>query len=385
MKMIKLSEPYFFGNELHFLKKTLKDKWISANGKIVKDFENKLKKYTTGNYNLGTINCTSALQLAVRLLNPQKNEEIIVPSITFAATVNSIIYNNCKPIFFDCDEFLLLDKKKFYSFFNKNTYFKKGFSYNKKTKKKILAIILVNTFGNLFEIDNDFVTFCKKKNIKIIEDAAESLGSISSDTKRKNKVEFSCYSFNGNKLITAGGGGILSLKDKKKYDQAKYLASQAKNDSINFIHDGVGYNFLISNLHASVGLAQLTNMKKVLKKKKEINSIYKKQINKIEGLKILNSPKKCSPNYWLNILVIDEQKYSLSKKQIIKKFSDNGIETRSLWYPNHLQKPFAKFQNYKISNSKTMFETCLCLPSSYGLKKNEQIKIINFLENKFKT
>ena len=112
MKMIKLSEPYFFGNELHFLKKTLKDKWISANGKIVKDFENKLKKYTTGNYNLGTINCTSALQLAVRLLNPQKNEEIIVPSITFAATVNSIIYNNCKPIFFDCDEFLLLDKKK---------------------------------------------------------------------------------------------------------------------------------------------------------------------------------------------------------------------------------------------------------------------------------
>ena len=110
------------------------------------------------------------MQLAVRLLNPQKNEEIIVPSITFAATVNSIIYNNCKPIFFDCDEFLLLDKKKFYFFFNKNKYFKKGFSYNKKTKKKILAIILVNTFGKLFEIDNDFVTFCKKKNIKIIED-----------------------------------------------------------------------------------------------------------------------------------------------------------------------------------------------------------------------
>ena len=137
--MIKLSEPFFFGNELNFLKKTLKDKWISANGKIAKEFENRLKKYTTGKYNLGTLNCTSALQLAVRLLNPKKNEEIIVPSITFAATVNSIIYNNCKPIFFDCDEFLLLDKKKFYSFFHKNTYFKNGFSHNKKTKKKNLS------------------------------------------------------------------------------------------------------------------------------------------------------------------------------------------------------------------------------------------------------
>ena len=382
--MIKLSEPYFFGNELFFLKKSLKNKWISANGNIVRQFEKKLKKYTTGKYNLGTINCTSALQLAVRLLNPQKNEEIIVPSITFAATINSVIYNNCKPIFFDCDKFLLLDKEKFYSFFDKNTYFKNGFSYNKKTKKKILAIIIVNTFGNLFDLDNNFTNFCKKKNIKIIEDAAESLGSINYDHKRYNKIEFSCYSFNGNKLITSGGGGILSLKNKKKYNQANYLASQAKNDSIQFIHDEVGYNFLLSNLHASVGLAQLLNIKKVLKKKKEINSIYKNRINKINGLKILPCPKNCSSNYWLNILVIDKQKYGLSKKQVIKRFLDKNIETRSLWYPNHLQKPFKKFQSYNINNSNSMFKSCLCLPSSYGLKKNEQSKIINLLENKFK-
>ena len=134
--MIKLSEPFFFGNELSFLKKSLEDKWISSNGNIVKSFEKKLQRYTTGSYNLGVINCTAALQLAVRLLNPKKDEEILVPSITFAATINSIIYNNCKPVFFDCDDFLLLDKKKIYSFFEKNTYFKNGHSYNKKTKKK---------------------------------------------------------------------------------------------------------------------------------------------------------------------------------------------------------------------------------------------------------
>ena len=276
--MIKLSEPSFFGEELLLLKKSLKDRWVASNGKIVRKFEKKIHKFTTGKYNLGTINCTSALQLAIRLLNPKKNEEIIVPSITFIATVNSVTYNNCKPIFLDCDNHLLLDKKNFFSFLNDNTYFKNGFTYNKKTKKKILAVIVVNTFGNLFDVDSNFFNLCKKRNIKIIEDAAESLGSIHSDNKRNNKIEYSCYSFNGNKLITSGGGGMLSLKNKKDYNRATYFAAQAKNDSIQFIHDDVGYNFLLSNLHASVGLAQLMNIKKVLKKKREINNIYKDKI-----------------------------------------------------------------------------------------------------------
>ena len=381
--MIKLSEPFFFGNEINYLKKSLKDEWISANGKIVKVFEKKLEKYTSGNYNLGTINCTSALQLAIRLLKPKKNEEIIVPSITFAATINSILYNDCKPIFFDCDEFLLLDKKKFYSFLDKNTFFKGGFSYNKKTKKKILAIIIVNVFGNLFDIDDKFAIFCRNRNIKIIEDAAESLGSTNSDKNRNKKIESSCYSFNGNKLITSGGGGILSVKKKKMYHYARYLASQAKNDSINFIHNEVGYNFLLSNLHAAIGLAQLSNLKKVLKKKKDINFLYKKKINSIKGLRLLDSPDNCKSNFWLNILIIDKQ-YGLSKKEIIKNFLAQNVETRSLWYPNHLQKPYKKYQNFKIFNSNEMFKSCLCLPSSYSLTKNEQHKIINLLEKKFK-
>ena len=382
--MIKLSEPSFFGEELLLLKKSLKDRWVASNGKIVRKFEKKIHKFTTGKYNLGTINCTSALQLAIRLLNPKKNEEIIVPSITFIATVNSVTYNNCKPIFLDCDNHLLLDKKNFFSFLNDNTYFKNGFTYNKKTKKKILAVIVVNTFGNLFDVDSNFFNLCKKRNIKIIEDAAESLGSIHSDNKRNNKIEYSCYSFNGNKLITSGGGGMLSLKNKKDNNRATYFAAQAKNDSIQFIHDDVGYNFLLSNLHASVGLAQLMNIKKVLKKKREINNIYKDKINKIDGLKILSSPKNCVSNNWLNILIVDKKIYGLSKMHIIKKFLEKNIETRSLWYPNHLQKPYKNFQNYKINNSNYMFENCMCLPSSYGLKVNEQKKIISFLENRFK-
>ena len=176
---------------------------------------------------------------------------------------------------------------------------------------------------------------------------------------------------------------MIIFKEKKFYKKALYLASQAKDNATYFIHNEVGYNFRLSNLHSAVGLAQLRHITKILKKKNSIHDLYRKNLNIVNGLKILTKPDYCRSNYWLNILIVDKKKYGLSKNQIIKKFSDLNIETRSVWYPNHLQKPFKKFQTYKIEKSKKMFENCLCLPSSYSLSKNDQIKIIKHLKNKF--
>jgi len=381
--MLKLSEPYFFGNELKFLKKCLKDKWISLGGKFTKSFEVKMRKFSNGKFNIGLINCTSALQLAIRLLNPKIDDEIILPSITFIATPNSIIYNNCKPIFVDCDNQLLLDKKKFFLYIKQSTYFQNGFTFNKKTNKRILAVVIVNTFGNLFEYDNKFLSLCKKKNIKIIEDSAESLGSYYKKKKKIKNIAFSCYSFNGNKLVTSGGGGVISTNNKKNYLKAMYLSSQAKNNSVYFIHNEVGYNFRISNLHAAIALAQIQNLPKVLKKKGEIHKLYIKKINNISGLKILQNPQYCTSNNWLNVLIIDKKKYGLSKEKIIKEFLKLNIETRSLWYPCHLQKSLKNYEAFQIKNSNFMYKSCLCLPSSYNLKLKDQKKIISCLENKF--
>lgn len=382
---IELSRPYFFGDEKKFLLRTLENKWISSGGKFTRIFENKVKRLTQSKYVLGLVNCSFALQLAVRLLKPKLNEEILVPTITFISTINAVVHNYCKPIFIDTDDDFLIDTKKIIMFLQNNTFSKNNFCYNKKTKKKILGLILVDTFGNLNKPSKKLVNICKKKNIKIILDSAESLGSKykkNKDKGFKNFANFTCLSFNGNKLITSGGGGVILFNDKKNYNEAVYLASQAKDNKTYFIHNQVGYNLRLSDLHSAIGLSQLKYLDKVLLKKKKIHNQYK-VLNKIKGLRILENPSYSSSNNWLNILII-EKDYKIKKELIIEKFRKLGIETRSVWFPNHLQKPFKKYQKFKIEKAYELYKKSLCLPSSYDLKYSDQKKIISLLTNNFK-
>jgi len=269
---IKLSEPYFFGDEKINIKNCFSDKWISASGKFNFIFEKRIKKLINSRYAISCINCTSALQLSVRILNPSPGDEIIVPSITFISTVNSVIYNNCSPVFLDCNPDYLIDIDNVISFLKTNTFLKKGFCYNKKSKKKIISIIVVHTFGNLVNLNKSFLRECKKRNIKIIEDAAESLGSYYLINKRIRHPgvigDIGCLSFNGNKIITSGGGGMIVTNNKAYAQKAFYLSNQAKDNSDYFVHNEVGFNFRMSNLHAAVGVKQLENLRKISLKKK---------------------------------------------------------------------------------------------------------------------
>jgi perosamine synthetase len=379
---IPLSEPFFFGNEKKELIKCLEKKWISASGFQVKIFENKIKKLIKAKHVLGIINGTASLQLAIKILKPKENDEILVPSITFIATVNSILYNNCKPVFIDCDRSLLIDIKKVKNFIEQETYYRNGNSYNKKTKKRVLSIIVVHVFGNLVNLNKEFVKFCNSRNINIIEDAAESLGSKYLNSKKQPSTvgDIGCLSFNGNKILTSGGGGMLVFKKKDHYNYGKYLSNQSKNDTINFIHNEVGYNFRLSNLHAAIGNAQLKYFKKILQKKRSIHNFYSNEIDRMKGIKILKESKYCKSNYWLNVIEINKNYFKINKDKLIKKFLQNKIEVRSLWYPNHLQKHLKKYQKYKVDNSERMFNSCICLPSSYSLTNEQQNKVIEILK-----
>ena len=383
---IALSEPYLKGNEKKYLNQCLNDNWVSTNGKFINRFEEKLKNFLRIKNVLLCMNGTSALDIAIKTLGIKSNEEILVPSITFIAPINAVRYNNCSPIFFDCDQFCNIDINKLIKFIEKYTFVKNNYTYNIKTKKKISALILVHVFGNAVDLDK-IVNLCKKRNIKIIEDASESLGTYYIKGKYKKKFtgtigDIGCFSFNGNKIITSGAGGAIVSHNAKLISKAKYLINQAKDDSFEYIHNNIGYNLRISNIQAAIGLAQIENIKRILKKRKQIKQFYLRFLNDNKYFQMVPTPDYSINNNWLNVITFNKNISLQNINKICKIFSNKKIQVRKIWYPNHLQKPYKSYQNFNIKNAINIQKYSLCLPSSNSLnliniKKISQILIEN--------
>ena len=377
--MIYLHQPTIGKKEQIILSKCIKSGWISTGGKYYLEFQKLINKKINSKYSLPLSSGTDALFLALKTLKIEEKSEIIVPTITFIATVNVIKYNNCQPIFMDVDKHCNLDQEKTIEFLSKHTFFKQGFSYNKLTKKKISALIVVHTFGNLANFLK-LKKICRKKNIKIIEDAAEALG-----VKHKKKKIFAgtigdagVFSFNGNKIISTGGGGCVVLKNLANYKYAKYLSLQAKDDGIYFKHNEVGYNFALSNISSAIGVSQIKNLNSFINKKKKIYLFYKNSFANTD-YKIVEIPKFSESNYWLIILDISNSRYRNKINLLIKKLYKNNIQARPIWYPNHLQKQYQKNQKFKITNATEIVSNYLSLPSSSHLQKKQLKKIIKVI------
>jgi len=380
--MIPLSVPNLKGNEKKYLKKCISTEFVSSVGEYVNIFEKNISKFTKAKYAVACSSGTTALHLALRAINVEKDDEVIVPSMSFIATVNPVRYLNASPVFMDCDNFYNLDIYKFKQFIKKNTFFKNGFTINKKTKKKIKAIIPVHVSGNAVDLES-IVNFCKKKNIKIVEDAAEALGTFYLRGKLKNKHagtigDIGCLSFNGNKIITSGGGGMIITNDKKLAEKCKYLSTQATNDSIIYKHDDIGYNYRLTNIQAAVGVAQLEKIQLFIKKKKDIYGFYKKKIDKISGLEVAPRPKYANNNNWMMTIIINKN-FRYKKDMLIKKLFKKNIQTRSMWLPIHLQKKYLKFEKYKISKSIELFNSSINIPCSTNLSSNQMNKVTSIL------
>tara|TARA_A100001015_G_scaffold321436_1_gene452172 strand:+ start:1854 stop:3002 length:1149 start_codon:yes stop_codon:yes gene_type:complete len=378
--MISLHRPIFDKKDFFHLKNCFKTNWLSSGGKYVGKLNKEIIKITKSNYSSCLINCTSSLQVALRIAGVNKGDEVIVPTITFISSVNSIIYNSANPVFMDVDKYLNIDQFKTIEFLKKFCLLRKNKFYNKKTKKKISAILVVHTFGNAAHFDQLF-EFCKNREIKIIEDAAESIGTIYKSGKFLNKHtgtigSLGCISFNGNKLISAAGGGAILSHKLKDYRRIQHLINQAKLDTFNFIHDEVGYNMAMSNLHASIGYSQIKKINKYLNLKIKIRDNYKKLFSNFDDLELMQSPNYAKNNYWINILKINNKKKTYLEK-VLRNLKQKKIEVRRIWLPNHLQKPFRKFQKYKIFNAQKLVKNRICLPSSIDLNLSDIKKIVN--------
>ena len=283
----------------------------------------------------------------------------------------------------DADKYFNIDINKCIDFIKEHTFYKSGSSFNKLTGRKIFSIIPVHVWGNAVMLD-ELIPLCEERNIKVIEDASESLGTKYTKGKFAKKHtgtigNLGCLSFNGNKIITSGGGGMILTNDANLAKKAKYYSTQAKDDPIYYKHNNTGYNYRMSNIHAAIGLAQLQRIKKILKIKLEIYNLYKSKIKLIDGISLHDVPNYAFNNHWLNILKIDK-KYGKSRDQLIKLFSNHDVQVRPVWYLNHKQKMFKKFQTFHIENAIELIKQSLCLPSSSNLTNTQISRIVKILD-----
>ncbi len=386
-KFIPLSVPNLKGNELKYVTDAIETEWVSTGGGFIDDFEKKIAEYVKS---FGAVACqsgTAGLHIALELCSVTRDDEVIVPALTFIATVNPVKYIGAEPIFMDCDDTLAIDTKKLKSFCENECDFTNGKLINKKTSKHIKALIIVHIFGNMDNME-DIMDICNKYNIKVIEDAAEALGTYYTAGRYEGKYagtigDVGVYSFNGNKIMTTGGGGMIVSNNEDYIKRAKHLTTQAKSDVVYYTHDEIGYNYRMTNLQAGLGLAQLEQLETFIKTKKSNYEIYKKEVEKIDGLTILEFNKNIRPNYWFYALYIEDS-YSLNRDDLIKYLHTKKIQTRPIWGLICDQKPYVDSQTYMIETSRKYLDRVVNIPCSSNLTTEEVNYIVSQLNIKNK-
>lgn len=368
--MINTYIPYFKQKDQNIIKKCIKTNFVSTAGPLIQKFENKFNSKFRFDYSIALNSGTSALHIALKSIGVQKGDTVILPSYTFAATANAIIYNNAYPWFFDCDEDFNLPIVEIEKILKIKTYFKNKQLVLKENNSVVRAIIPVSTFGKKLEFQK-LTKFSKKYNLKIIFDTAACHDPKIFNFKKDNDMHF-CFSFNGNKTLTTGAGGIFASNSKSIILKAKILANIGKKIKKYDYHE-VGFNYRMTNLQAALGLAQINNLSNILERKKKIFFKYYKSLNLNSRIKFIFDKKYQN---WVFALVVN----SLKEFRFIQKlFHRSRIQLDFFWKPLHLQKPYKQFMHEKLNNTEFIWNKIIVLPSHPGLKKNQQEKIIYLL------
>ncbi len=326
-----LHEPLFQGNEWNYLKDCIDTAWVSSAGKFVDNFESKLSEFTGIKHSVATVNGTAALHACLLLSGVEGGDEVLVPALSFVATSNTVMYCGAIPHFVDSEEKTLgLDPYKLTDYLKDIAIVRDSICYNRLSKRPIRAVVAMHTLGHPVDLD-PLLEVCQKYNITLIEDAAESLGSYYKKRHTGHWGKLSALSFNGNKIITTGGGGAVLTNDKILAQRAKHLTTTAKlPHKWEFNHDMVGYNYRLPNLNAALGCSQIEQLPDFLKQKRELANRYRLAFQDIDGLKFFIESGNNHSNYWLNALILDE-KLSHLRNKLLEETNANKIMTRPAW------------------------------------------------------
>ncbi len=361
---VALHEPEFKGNELQYLKECLETSYVSSVGKFVDQFELELAQFTGAKYAVATSNGTSALHIAFKLAGVEPNDEVLVPTLTFVATSNAISYCNATPHFVDSDGICFgVNPAKLSDYLKEVAEVQNNVCINQLTGKTIRALCVVHVFGHPVDLD-PIVEICERYHIKLVEDAAEALGSYYKGEHVGHRGIAGILSFNGNKIITTGGGGAILTDDEAISKQAKHLTTTARlRHAFYYEHDQVGYNYRLPNINAALGCAQLEQLPHLLDAKRKLAENYSQAFRGVDGVTFIREQGYAKSNYWLNTIMLDKE-FTSERDKLLELLNDNKIGVRPVWNLMHTLPMYHNCPRMNLSIAEDLAARLINIPSS---------------------
>ena len=363
---VPLHAPLFIGNEKKYLEECIDTTFVSSVGQFVDRFEADMAAYTGARKAVVCVSGTNALHMAMMLVGVERDDEVLTQALTFIATCNAISYIGAHPVFIDVDmDTLGLSSKAVKDWLVKNAEVKNGVCYNKHTGRRVKACVPMHTFGHPVKID-ELVSVCEEWHLELVEDAAESIGSLYKGRHTGTFGKVGAISFNGNKTITTGGGGMLLFQDEELGKLAKHLTTQAKvPHRWAFVHDHIGYNYRMPNINAALGCAQLENIDRYVASKRETAAIYADFFKNIPDITFFTEPADCRSNYWLNVVMLKDK---TAQQEFLEYTNDHGVMTRPVWELMNRLEMFKHCETDGLKNTQWLADRIVNIPSSVRLK-----------------
>jgi perosamine synthetase len=356
------------------VRECLDTRWVSG-GRFIELFEQRARQLTGASEAVACSSGTAALHVALSLLGVGPGDEVLVPSLTFIAAVNVVRYVGAEPVFLGCDDFMNLDPSILAEFLSRECDATDDGPRNKATGRIVRAVIPVHVFGNPCDMES-IDEIAREHRVTVVEDACESFGSRWTSGALAGRHtgtigSFGAFSFNGNKVVTAGGGGMLVTADARSAEKARYLIDQAKDDGVRYVHGTIGYNYRLGNVQAAIGTAQLEELPGFIAARKRNHARFATALDGVPGLRFLGVPAGTAPNYWFYSALVEPAAYGMDREALMLVLDRAGIQTRPLWYPNHRQAPFRGCQAYRVDRAEWFWERVLNLPCSSDLSASD--------------
>ncbi len=376
---IPLSAPELSGREREYLTACVDSGWVSSAGPFVERFERAVADYTGAAHAVAVASGTAGLHIALQLVGVQAGEEVVAPDVTFVAPINAIRYCGASPVLADVDPSTWqIDSGKLARFFQRRCVTREGGCYNRTTGRRVRAILPVHILGLACDMEA-IMAVAREHDVAVVEDAAEGMGVFYRDRHVGTFGDVGVFSFNGNKIVTAGGGGMIVTADARLAERARYLTTQAKDDAVESYHREVGYNYRLTSVQAALGLAQLEQLEAFVERKRAIADRYRDAWRDLPGIVPMPVPPHTRATSWLYTILLPELTTLAERKAIVAELAQRGIEARPLWHPIHDLPPYRDCETVEIEHAPALVRRSISLPSSVGLSAADQERCIRAL------